>query len=154
MAAGNWNMLLRAKRKFKAGAGVSFSGGAFRIALYKGTANLSNTLDVSTKASITNQLAATRGYGVSGRLVSNTGVTVTATTGVKFSGDGVCWSANGGNLGSTASLQYAVLVKGASNSGLPVGYVTLSTAAFAVGDGSALQINGGQAGSGEIFVLT
>ena len=154
MAAGNWNVLIHAKTEMMQG-NIDFSGAVFRAGLWKGTANLSNAADYSTVGSITNPLASIRGYGQSGHSISNTGIAVTNTTIIKFSGDGLCWSADGGNLGSTTSLQYAVFwLSGAAKSGTPIAYVTLSTAAFAVGNGSALQINGGEASGAEILTLT
>ena len=156
---GTWNVLLRAKQKLLAGA-VDLSGTVIRAGLWRGTANLSNTVDVSTVASITNQLPSARGYGQAGVSVSNFRITLSATTAWALHGDGYCWSANGGSLGSgaggTTSIQFGVIWQsGAAKSGIPLAYATLSTAQFSVPSGSALQINGGQAGADKIyFTLT
>lgn len=152
---GTWNVLLRAKQKMLLGT-LTFSGELFRMGLWRAGANLSNVLDVSTVASITSQLASARGYGTTGKQISNTAVTVSGTTAWGFTGDGTCWSANGGVLGSGgASIQYAVIWRsGGAKTGMPVCYATLSTAFFTVAAGSALKINGGTASGARIFTLT
>ena len=153
MPAGTWNWLLRAKQKLAMGV-LTLSGEVIRMGLWRGNSNLSNTLDVSTVASITNQLPSARGYTQAGESVSNWNLAVSATTAWALDGDGTCWSANGGVLGSGGtSIQYAVLWRsGAASSGLPVAYATLSDSSFTVPAGSALQINGGLAQSNNKYL--
>ena len=153
MAAGTWNVLVRAKHQLMLGA-VTFSGHVYRMGLWRATSNLSNTLDVSTVASITNQLPSARGYGQAGVSISNFGLTISATTAIMVDGNGTCWSADGGVLGSGGtSIQFAAIWRsGAAKSGLPICYATLSTSDFTVPDGSALQINAGTAGTDKKYI--
>ena len=149
MAAGNWTMFRRAKYKMMAG-GVTFSGGAFRAHLFVSAGSLlSAGLDVSTIASLSNQMTATRGYATSGVVVSNVAFGF-STNNVVMSADGFCWSASGGNLGSTDKTRQVMI---ALSAGIPIGFADLSTAGFAVSAGSALRINGGAGSSGRLFEL-
>jgi len=155
MAAGTWNVLLHAKLEIMQG-NVNFSSNIFRMGLWRAGANLSATLDVSTVASITSQLPSARGYGQTGREMSNESLSPAATTTVAWTTDGVCWSANGGVLGSGGtSIQFAVIWEsGAAKSGTPIAYVTLSSSDFTVPDASKLLINGGAGAAAAILTLT
>ena len=153
MAAGTWNVLVRAKEKLMQGT-ITFSGVVYRMGLWRDDANLSNTLDVTTVASITSQLPSARGYDQAGVSIANFGLTISATTAIMVDGNGTCWSANGGVLGSGGtSIQFAVIWRsGAAKSGVPIAYATLSTSTFTVPDGSALQINGGGSGTDKKYI--
>lgn len=151
MAAGTWSIFPRAKFKL-GGTKISFSGDTFNIALFLGTASISGDLinakagtsDFSVIGSLPNELAEANGYSSSGKAVTDSW-TLSTADGVYANTDtsGVFWSANGGNF---ANVQYAVLIRGnATSGGQLVAYVTLSTAAFTVNDGSRLSINVGGA---------
>jgi len=150
-----WTFFKSGKEKI-ATAAINFSANAFLISLHQSGTPLSAGHDLTTLASVSAvaaQLASARGYVLGGKTASGTGVAYSGNN-VVFSRAGVCWSANGGNLGTAASLKYAVLrLSTAAKSGIPICFATLSTAGFAVASGSALKINGGQAATAKYFAI-
>jgi len=147
MAAGTWNAWKRTKEKLGQ-AEINFNTGIFRITLHSAgaSANLVTAgVDITRLGSVGSQIAATRGYVANGVTVSGGAWTLSGTNAIYTGPTGVVFSANGGNLGS-GTIKYAVMhmsLGSGSASRLLVGYVTLSSTAFLVGDGSRLTINNG-----------
>lgn len=150
-----WTFFKSAKKKLLR-AGFNFSGNSFLVSLHVSGTPLSAGHDLTTLASVSAvaaQLASVNGYVKGGKTASGTAVTYSGNNAV-FSRKGVCWSAVTGNLGSTASLKYAVLrLSTAAKSGFPICFATLSTAGFAVAATNALKINGGGGSSAKYFAL-
>jgi hypothetical protein len=141
MAAGTWNVYKNAKRQIGRGA-VAFQTRALRITLHSQafSAHDDPNLDFTTVGSLTAELNASNGYAGNGLTISNAGFTLTGTN-VKYSGNEVFWSANGGNLGG-GTIQFAVVhISYSGGTRFPFMFVTLSTSPFLVGDGSRLTIN-------------
>lgn len=150
MAAGTFNVWKNAKRQLGRGA-IALQTRVLRITLHSQafSAHDDANLDFTTLGSLTAELAATRGYAANGKTISAGAFTLSGTN-VVYSGSGVFWSANGGNLGS-GTIQFAVIhVSYAGGTRFPFAYVTLSTSPFQVGAGSQFQINNG---GGKYFEL-
>lgn len=157
MAAGTWTFFKRGKR-YAGRAAINFSANAFRISLHQSAAapiSAGTSADtLLTISGICAQLASANGYSRGGRLAAGTGFTLSNNNAV-FSRAGVCWSANGGNLGNTVVLRYAVMrLSTAAKSGIPFMFVCLSANGFAVADTNALKINGGTGSTAKYFNLT
>ena len=155
--AGTWKVMVSAKNRLGLAEFNFSTDAAYRVSLHlSGVTELSGGTDVSTLASVSAlqaQLASAFGYGRTGQIISNN--TWDASTSImKFSGGGLCWSANGGGF---AALKTAVMrLSTAAKSGTPVAYMTLSAdgTKISVADGSALKINGGRGAAAKIFTLT
>ena len=144
MAAGTWTFFRTAKEKLGQGK-LDFDTRVLRVGLFTSaaSASLSAGLSVTTFPSIANEISEANGYSSSGKSISLGDFTL-STNDMTYSGCGVFWSANGGNLGNTAIIKYAVMAASQSSGTLtPLAFVTLSTASFAVGAGSRLTINSG-----------
>jgi hypothetical protein len=149
MAAGTWNFFKTGKQKVGQ-ALMNFDGGNLRISLHSVGASAQLLADNSATAlgSIANELSAANGYVAGGKSIDfslSYSWRLSGTTAL-FSGPEVFWSANGGNLGGSGSIKYAVIhVSQASGTKSNLCYVTLSASPFQVGDGSRLTINSGGA---------
>ena len=145
MAAGTWNAWKRAKLEIGQGR-IDLSTRELRITLHSvgASANLGANVDITTLASVGSELAATRGYAANGKTIS-AGAWALSGTDAVYSGSGVFWSANGGNLGS-GTVKYAVIhASEAGGTRFPMFYVTLTSTPVLVANGSRVTINNGGA---------
>ena len=104
-----------------------------------------NDTTLSTLSALTNELASARGYDLGGKPLTDTYSTGASAGEMRYDATSVIWTANGGNLGTTAVLKAALLVaqNGASASdgaNKLLMWSQLSTNGFAVSDGNTLTI--------------
>lgn len=144
MAAGAWIVYKQAKKRLGNGT-LDLSAGVFRLALHtSGATEVSAGSSISTLASVGSELAAANNYASGGFSLDTVSWTFSGNN-VKFDSADEVMTASGG---AWNSVLFAVIHK---SGGIPICVSTLSTASFAVGDGSTLTIAMNASG---IFVLS
>jgi len=148
MAASAWKFFRQAKKQLgEATGGIRLDTGVFKLSLHDSTAALTAATDVSTLASIGNEITAQGGYVAGGRNLASVVWTITGST-VKWDAADLVFTASGADL---TNVQYAVIhYSAAAASGPTMLWSRLSSAQFTVSSGNTLTIQMAQAG---IFTL-
>ena len=100
---------------------------------------------LSTLSQITNELASSNGYTLSGLALTDTWTAGASAGEFRYDATAVIWTASGGNLGGATLTRVAVLVPTTGTSAKDtanklLAYSILSTGGFAVADGNTLTL--------------
>lgn len=142
MAAGAWNIHDKFKRIMADGT-LDLDNGAhvLRLSLYTSAANLSAgaVSALSVIGSVSNEIADGNGYSTSGKTMAADWTTGASGGEMRYSGDSVFWSANGGTI---SNIKFGTLwFSGASaNARYILAHSTLSTSQFNLTDTNRLTV--------------
>lgn len=134
MAPAAWKFYNKFK-EYMADNTIDLDGATFNMNLYLAASNAS-TDTLSTKASLTNELASANGYVTAGKTLAVTWATGASAGEMRFDATAEIWTASGGNLGNSSTTMFAVIHDGTRL----VCWSKLSTAGFTVTDGNTLTI--------------
>ena len=100
---------------------------------------------LSTLSQLTNELASSNGYTLSGKALTDTWTAGASAGEFRYDATAVIWTASGGNLGGATLTRVAVLVAATGASAKDganklLAYSILSTAGFAVSTGNTLTL--------------
>jgi len=133
MAATAWSLYNDFKNYVGKG-GIVLSGGVFRMALFRGSSNVS-TFTLSTYASLTSEVTTGNGYVTGGQSLSaHTWAQGTSAKVQRFDATANIFSASGA---AHSAIQFAVIYQ---SGGLLVAWSKLSTSPFDVTDGNTLTV--------------
>ena len=143
MAVAAWIIYDQAQ-KYMVNGTIDLPTTAVNIHLYNSSTNAA-TDTLSVFSELTNELASSNGYTLSGKALTDTWTAGASAGEFRYDATAVIWTASGGNLGNNAALKVAVLVAttGASaktTTNKIIAYSVLSTAGFAVADGNTLTL--------------
>ena len=140
MAASAW-IFYNSFKKFMGDSTIDLGGDTFRLGLYNTSSN-AQTVTLSTRASLTNEISVQFGYVVGGNTITGVTWTVGASASeYRFDATSVIFSASGGSI---SAVRFAVVYD--ESTGTSAGNrkvcmsASLSTAQFAVSAGNTLTI--------------
>jgi hypothetical protein len=147
MAVGAFTFYNRSKNNLS--NAFTLRAGNFRMQLHTSASNAA-TATLSTIASVTNEVTEANGYSSSGKALASRVWTAGTSAGqMKFDGDDIFWSANGGSI---SNMKFLVFWASGASAGARklLGRIQLSTAAFSLSAGNRMTV---QFPSGGIFTL-
>jgi hypothetical protein len=143
MAVAAWVIYDEAQRYMVDGT-IDLPTTAMNVHLFTTASNAA--LDtLSALSELTNELASSNGYTLSGLALTDTWSTGASVSEFRYDATAVIWTASGGNLGGATLTRIAVLVAATGTSAKDTAnklfaYSILSTAGFAVADGNTLTL--------------
>lgn len=143
MAVAAWIIYDEAQR-FLVDGTIDLPTTAVNVHLFNSSSNAA-TDTLSVFSELTNELASSNGYTLSGKALTDTWSTGASAGEFRYDATAVIWTASGGNLGNNTAIKVAVLVAttGASAKATTnkiIAYSVLSTAGFTVADGNTLTL--------------
>jgi hypothetical protein len=136
MAAGAWTFYNAAKKHLMDGT-IDLDTNSFRMSLYLSTSNAA-TVTLSTRTSVTNEVAENYGYSSSGKpLASITWGAGASATEWRWNCAAIVWTAAGGTI---TGVKFAVIWQSSGVADKLVCFSQLSTAGFNVTTGNTLTI--------------
>lgn len=140
MAASAW-VLYNTFKRYMADGTIDLDADVFVLGLYTSASNAA-TATLSTRGSLTNEVANGNGYVTGGKTLTGVTWSVGASASeMRFDCTATIWSASGGTI---ANIRYAVIYDNTTGTSAGnrkvVGYSALSTAQFSVTTGNTLTV--------------
>lgn len=138
MAAGTFTFYNEFK-KYLGDGSIDLDGDTWRMSLFTSASNFA-TATLSVISEVTNEVAEANGYSSSGKALSGVTWATGASAGeMRFDSTAVVWTGTGGAI---SNIKAAVVWKAGASAGARklMGYMTLSTSQFTVGQGNTLTV--------------